>query len=117
VNLRPSGSFAVGLDRVPRDMVVKVHQNEQILNSAEAERYKSGQIALELARGAARQTAQNSQNNARGMGGETNEFHGDIHLHGVNDAKKIAREAKAEGIKNSRRSNAKNLQQATSTGF
>lgn len=64
----------------------------------------------------AMETASGSSN-GRASGGEINEFHGDIHLHGVNDPRKMAREAKAEGIKNSRRTNAKNAQAAVGNGF
>ncbi len=114
VNLRPSASFAVGIDRVPRDMTARLHANEMVLNSAESDRYRSQQIALELVRGQSRQQAAQSAGSVTREGDTINLT---INAPGAKDGKKLAQDAHSELARLSRRSNAKNLQQATSTGF
>lgn len=116
VNLRPSASFAVGIDRVPRDMTARLHANEMVLNSAQAERHRSQEVAMELARGSARQAA--AQNNSGG-GNSGDVYNLTINAPGATNGKKLGQDAHQEfnRLRLSRRSNSKNAQAAVGSGF
>lgn len=118
VNLRPSASFAVGIDRVPRDMTARIHANEMVLNSQEADRYRSQQVAMELARGAARQSAAQS-NSGNGRGGSESPYIENANFYNVKTPAEVPKALREQnsGIPLSRRSNAKNLQRAVGSGF
>jgi hypothetical protein len=42
------GVFASGIDRVPRDMIAKIHKNETVLHPQEAEQYRSGKSGITI---------------------------------------------------------------------